>query len=281
MKPNLYSIEGGVGKHLQFTALIDSLFKKYKKKLIINSGYPELFPHCPNVADSNILFNEVFFEMNHHYFKKFDNIFYHDPYKSDFLKGEVNVVKKWAELYEVNIDDCRPNFFINADREKILLSTIKNINKFILLQFTGGQGVQNNVYDKNNFGRNFKYGQELINLLRDAFPLHSLIIFGHPNEQQEHIGETKYNDQNGIPLFKTREDFMILSKYCDFFITIDSALQHMCSNQSFNKKGIVLWGSTLPNAFGYKTNVNLQSPYPSCVEIDPNVIIDEALKINI
>jgi len=74
---------------------------------------------------------------------------------------------------------------------------------------------------------------------------------------------------------------MILSKYCDFFITIDSALQHMCSNQSFNKKGIVLWGSTLPNAFGYKTNVNLQSPYPSCVEIDPNVIIDEALKINI
>lgn len=54
----------------------------------------------------------------------------------------------------------------------------------------------------------------------------------------------------------------------------------MCSHQSFNKKGIGLWGTTVPERFGYKENINLQSEYPYCVEIKPQVIVDEALGFN-
>ena len=75
-------------------------------------------------------------------------------------------------------------------------------------------------------------------------------MFKHPNEQEEYLGETK-------SIFNTREDFMILSKYCLTFICIDSALQHMVSNIKFNKKGIVLWGATEPHRFGYENNVNI------------------------
>jgi hypothetical protein len=52
----------------------------------------------------------------------------------------------------------------------------------------------------------------------------------------------------------------------------------MVSNQSFNKKGVVLWGSTSCKRFGYDTNVNITSKYPYCVEIDPRLIIDEVKK---
>lgn len=278
MKPNLYNISGGVGKHLQFTALFKPLIKKYKQKLVINSAYPELFLYCPQVADSKYLINDIFYDTYYKYFSSYNNIFFHDPYKSDWLKGESNIVRKWAELYDVEVEDVRPNFGINKEREKVLLPHIQAMNKFVLLQFTGGQGVMINNYDTSNHGRNYKYGQELINFLKENFPQHMFIVFGHPNEQQQYIGETKFNDETGASLFSTTQDFMILSKYCDFFICIDSALQHMVSNQSFNKKGVVLWGSTSCERIGYNTNINLTSNYPYCVEIDPRLIIDEVKK---
>jgi hypothetical protein len=53
----------------------------------------------------------------------------------------------------------------------------------------------------------------------------------------------------------------------------------MGSNQHFNKKGIVLWGTTEPERYGYKENINLQSEYPNCVEIPVKQIMDEINKI--
>jgi len=279
VKPNLFNLEGGVGKHLQFSSLVKPLYEKYKKKLIIYSGYPEIFNFDEHVADSKNYAYDTFFDNYYQWFQNFDKIFYHDPYKSDWLKGDKHVVKKWSEMYEVEINDVRPSFFINKEREKKLFDIIKNIGNYILLQFTGGQGIIQSGYNKHNFGRNYKQGQDLIYLLQDAFPQHGLIIFGHDNERQEYVGETKYKDSAGAALFCNREDFLILSKYCKFFISIDSALQHMCSNQKFNKKGIVLWGSTIPKMFGYDSNVNLVSKYPGCTEIEPKLIVDEALKL--
>ena len=279
MKPHLHCIEGGVGKHLQFTSLFKKIIEKYKMKLAINSAYPEIFTNCTEVADSKYRCDDPLFSNNYNYFSKYDKIFFHDPYRSNFLKGGTSVVKNWAELYEIEVDDIRPCFEINTKREKILLPYIQKINNFVLLQFTGGQAALTTSYDCNNHGRNYKYGQELIDNLREQFPSFLFFVFGHSNEKEEFIGETKFNDENGFPLFQTREDVMILSKYCKFFITIDSALHHMGSNQHFNKKGIVLWGTTEPERYGYKENINLQSEYPNCVEIPVKQIMDEINKI--
>jgi len=277
-KPNLYCIKGGVGKHLQFTPLLKPLFEKHQQKLLINSAYPEIFKSCPEVADSQYSFVEVFKGGN--YFNKYDNLFFHDPYESNFLKESSHIVKEWANLFEVTVEDFRPDYTINPAVEKTLLPNISKLNNFILLQFTGGQGVQTDAYDFDNMGRNYKYGQDLISLLQEAFPSFFFIVFGHDNEKPEYVGETCFNDKGGAPLFKTREHFMILAKYCKYFICIDSALQHICSNRSFNNsKGIVLWGRTQPERFGYKENINMQSEYPNCVEIEPKKIVDELIKI--
>jgi hypothetical protein len=274
MKPNLHCIEGGVGKHLQFTALFEELVNKYNHQLVISSGYPELFNFCPQVADSRFR-NDSFLDSCQPFYSKYDNIFFHDPYRSSFLKGETHVVEEWANQYEISVNDLRPSFDINKRKEKMLLPHIKGLNDFILLQFTGGQGIEGNTYDFSNAGRNYNHGQELIYLLKEKFPAHIIIIFSHSNEREEFVGETKFNDQEGVPLFKTREDFMILAKHCSFFIAIDSALHHMGSNRQFGKRGIILWGATSPHRFGYKENINLQSEYPYCVQISPEKIMDK------
>jgi ADP-heptose:LPS heptosyltransferase len=223
----------------------------------------------------------MIFDIFHTYYDKYDQIFSRDPYGGSFLKGKTHIVKDWASLYEIEIEDIHPSFRVNSIREKTLMPAIQKLGRFILLQVTGGQGMKvEEVYNLDNRGRNYHHGQELTSLLKDAFPGHLIIIFSHSNERLEFIGETKINDEKGFPLFETREDFMILAKYCSFFICIDSSLHHIASNNQFNKKGIILWGTTSPNRYGYEKNINIRSEYPYCVEIKPQLIVDKALELD-
>lgn len=100
------------------------------------------------------------------------------------------------------MQEKRPNFFTNIDREKYCCLTLK-IKKIILLQFTGGQGIITDRYDKNNLGRNYKYGQELIYLLKGKYPEHHLLVFGHDNEKPEYDGETVFKDKGDLLYLKT------------------------------------------------------------------------------
>ena len=100
----MHCIEGGVGKHLQFTSLFEELVNKYNQRLVISSGYPELFKFCPQVADSRLRVDEVFFDTYQIFFEKYDEIFFHDPYKSSFLKGNNHVVEDAEEIKVILYD---------------------------------------------------------------------------------------------------------------------------------------------------------------------------------
>lgn len=47
-----------------------------------------------------------------------------------------------------------------------------------------------------------------------------------------------------------------LINWCDIWISIDSFLPHLAHYHKL-KRGIVLWGQSDPNIFGYPTNINL------------------------
>ena len=177
-------------------------------------------------------------------------------------------------MYNIENVEKIPNFVINEQREIFLQKEILKLGKFILVQFTGGQGVMVDDYNISNSGRNYHDGQELINLIKEALPDINIIVFGHSNEPAPLLNTTE-------SIFIDKLDFMILAKYCLSFISIDSCLQHICSNKSFNKKGIVLWGSSKANMFGYDKNINLVSEYPYCVEIKPKNIVDRFLHLEL
>ena len=278
-KPNIHLVEGGLGKHLQFTALFDGIVEKYKENLCIISSYPTTYAHDERVASSELSYIAPVLKNNNFYFQQYNNIIFNDPYKTtNFLKGDKHIIKAWCDLYEIESEDLLPDFRIDTRRERAIKSDILKLGAFILVQFTGGQGIQNEnqLYDVENLGRNYKKGQEVINLLREAMPEINIIVFGHNNENNHFENTWSFNE--ALPtFFYNKEDFMILAKYCLSFITIDSALQHMCSNKNFNKKGVVLWGSSSPEMFGYEKNKNLRSKYPNSVFIEPQKIVDNFL----
>ena len=59
-KPNMHHVEGGAGKHIQFTSLFKNIREKYNQKIVISSGFPEIFEFSPHVAYSSIWSHNVF-----------------------------------------------------------------------------------------------------------------------------------------------------------------------------------------------------------------------------
>ena len=271
---NLHIIEGGIGKHLQFTALFNGLVKKEKRKLALMSGWPELFQNDDRVLSSQLHHTDPFKDTSHTLFQNYKNIIFNEPNKSNFLKGDKHIINYWASMYELENVDTLPDFKINKVREQAIKNEILKLNKFILVQFTGGQGVKQNMYDSNNGGRNYKHGQEVINLLKEEIPNLNIIVFGHDNEQEQLLNVTQ-------SIFVDKLDFMILAKYCLSFLCIDSSLQHICSNKDFNKKGVVLWGTTKKNMYGYEKNCNLMTEHPYAIDIEPKIIVDNFLKLDL
>ena len=82
---NTYIIEGGIGKQVAFTAIIDALVKKDKEKIQIHSPYVDNFGGNTNVKfalDGNTI---------PHTDKRIidsQNICFCEPYKANFIKGE-------------------------------------------------------------------------------------------------------------------------------------------------------------------------------------------------
>jgi hypothetical protein len=67
----------------------------------------------------------------------------------------------------------------------------------------------------------------------------------------DHVFEVK--ELKGIVPEATIIDMV---NWCDVWITVDSFLPHLCAFKKL-KPGIVLWGKSDPNIFGYSHNVNL------------------------
>lgn len=96
--------------------------------------------------------------------------------------------------------------------------------------------------EKETNAKNYPYWPELLELLKG----HEILQLGVQGEKPL-ITNCKFN----FPL-QSIERFV---KDCDFFISIDSFLPHMA--YYLGKRGVVLWGQSDPNIFGYDNNLNI------------------------
>jgi len=262
IKPNLYFVNGGLGRQIAFTSIIEGLFEKTKNKICISSGYPSVFQNHPKIA-KQILYHNFFLSENaQYYYKKYSKIFSADPYCTDFLKGDKHLIDSFAELYGVKNYKKEPDLYIDENLEKQLKKDVLQLNKFIIVQFYGADF---------NSGRDYTYGQEVVNFLRKKYPFLNILNMRNP-DQPKILGCINMPNE-------TYESFMVYAKYCLTFLSIDSSLMHMCSNRHFNKKGLCLWGSTSSKMFGYEKNVNLYSNYPDSCEIEPKLILEKMEEI--
>jgi len=246
---NTYVVEGGVGKCTAFTALIPQLRKKAEVQ--VYTPYIDCFANNPDVK----LVLEETLPLKDPRIMASDNIFYCEPYKSNFQFGKQHLIESYCEHHGVQYDKSMlPKLYTEQHKESVdkWLKT-NEIEKYIMIQFSGGQPKWNyadNVqYTNINPNRNYQpyLAQQLINILREEYKDTTIINCVLPNEP--HFMGTIRCDLHWAQIHE-------MLKGAETFVAIDSCLNHF--SPSANKKGVVIWGSTRWTQFGYDQNINLQ-----------------------
>jgi len=293
---NTYVVEGGVGKCTAFTALIPKL--KQKSELQIYTPYIDCFAGNPDVK----LALEQTLPIQDPRIMASDNIYYCEPYKSNFQFGKQHIIESYCEHHGVEYDkSMRPKLYTDQHKESVekWLKEYKfykgdgtleqrEIKKYILVQFSGGQpraGFDvNNQYQNINPNRNYQpfLAQQVINMLQEEYKDTVIIDCTLPNEP---------GYQNTIKCDLHWAQIHELLKGAEGFISIDSCLQHFSA--STGTPGVVIWGSTRWTQFGYSHNKNLhfhmgnkwdESKFidsdPRNNMVEPKLVIDKFKKLD-
>jgi ADP-heptose:LPS heptosyltransferase len=248
---NTYVIEGGIGKCTAFTALIPSLAEKAGESIQIYTPYIDCFAFNPDVA----MAYEQSLPLTDPRIQDSDNVFYCEPYKSNFALGKQHLIESYCELFGVEYNpSMAPKLYTTHLKERATEWLEKNgiTGKYIMVQFSGGQTPvgwsPNNGYASHNPGRNYPpyLAQQLVSLLRSHYPNTAIIDCTLPNEPA-YAGSIKCDEHWAV----VHE----MLKGAEGFVGIDSNLQHFSA--SAQKRGVVLWGCTRWTQFGYGHNTNL------------------------
>jgi ADP-heptose:LPS heptosyltransferase len=281
---NTYVVEGGVGKCTAFTALIPELRKK--SEVQIYTPYIDCFAGNPDVK----LALEQTLPLQDPRIMQSDNIYYCEPYKSNFQFGKQHIIESYCEHHGVKYSpSMRPKLYTEQHKESVdKWLKDKEISKYILIQFSGGQpraGFNfSNQYTNINPNRNYQpfLAQQVINYLKEEYKDTTIIDCTLPNEP---------GYLNTIKCDLHWAQIHELLKNAEGFVSIDSCLQHFSA--SVEKAGVVIWGSTRWTQFGYSHNKNLhfhmgnrwnESKFidsdPRNNMVEPKLVIDEYKKLD-
>jgi hypothetical protein len=281
---NTYVVEGGVGKCTAFTALLPKLRKK--SEVQIYTPYIDCFAGNSDVK----LALEQTIPLQDPRIMASDNIFYCEPYKSNFQFGKQHLIESYCEHHGVKYEkSMTPKLY--TDQHKASVTKWlgdNNIGKYIMIQFSGGQAKWNygtNVqYTNINPNRNYQpyLAQQVVNMLLEEYKDTTIINCVLPNEP--HFNGTIRCDLHWAQIHE-------MLKGAETFVSIDSCLQHF--SPSAKKAGVVIWGSTRWIQFGYSHNKNLhfhmgkewdESKFndsdPRNNMVEPKLIIDNLKKID-
>ena len=245
---NTYVVEGGVGKCTAFTALLPELRKK--SEVQIYTPYIDCFAGNPDVK----LALEQTLPIQDPRIMQSDNIYYCEPYKSNFQFGKQHIIESYCEHHGVKYNpSMRPKLYTEQHKDSVdKWLKDKEIGKYILIQFSGGQPKWNYAdgaqYQNINPNRNYQpfLAQQVINMLQEEYKDTTIINCVLPNEP--HYQGTIRCDLHWAQIHELLKD-------AEGFVSIDSCLQHFSA--SVEKAGVVIWGSTRWTQFGYSHNKNL------------------------
>lgn len=278
---NTYVIEGGIGKCTSFTALIPKLAEKAGKPIQIYTPYLDCFAFNPNIK----MAYEQTLPIIDPRITASDNIYYCEPYKSNFVLGKQHIIEAYCNLFGVDYEpNMLPKLYTTHLKDRATEWLEKNgiTGKYMLVQFSGGQTPinfnPNSFYQSHDSSRNYPYylAQQVINQLKSEYPNVTIINCTLPNEP-DYDNTVKFTEHWAI--------IHELLKNAEGFIGVDSCMNHF--SPSAEKAGVVIWGSTRWTQFGYKQNANLQfhmksdwdeskfnAQDPRNVFVEPSVVID-------
>ena len=138
----IFQIDGGLGKSIMATAIVQVIRKRYKNAhIVVVTAYPDVFLNNPHV-------NECFKQeqLNGAYLKyikdKDCKIFAEDPYRNDsFIREREHLLHTWCKIYGLKYNSEQPQIFLTQP-EKDYYSPFYKTDKPIMVLHTNGGPVQ-------------------------------------------------------------------------------------------------------------------------------------------
>jgi len=256
----IWFINGGLGKNVAATALIDSIKQTYfDRKLIVVCSWPQIFLNNPNI-------DRVYNQGNiPHFYEDYVEgkdiiICNQEPYnQTGHVTKQKHLLESWCELLGIKYTNQHPQLFYNYAELKSYQHFPSN-KPTLILQTSGGP-----FDDKASY-----------NWTRDIPPEFAELIVKKYTEEYNIIQITRPNGYKLNNVNIVNESLTNLNLFSMLFnsskrILIDSCLQHAAA--ALNLPSSVLWIGTSPTLFGYKLHKNLIAGLPE----KANQLIDSAL----
>ena len=239
----IFQIDGGLGKSIMATAMVQVIKKRYKNSnLIVVTAYPDVFLNNPNV-------NECFrFEqMNGAYLKyikdKDCKLFVDEPYRNTgFLTEKEHLFETWCKIYGLKYNNEQPRIYLTQPELEYFKPFYKTDKPIMVIQPNGGPEQQGYKYA---WTRDIP--QITVNSLIQHYKDKYSII--HIRRQDQYEYADTFSALDGY------RSIAVLLTLSEKRILMDSFSQHLAA--ALGKKSTICWVTTNPKVFGYKLHDNI------------------------
>lgn len=242
MKNIIFQVNGGVGKSIMATAVCRAIKKAYPEyRLIVLSGYPEVFIGNPNVYRFYRLGMAPYFYED---FVKGDGTIFmcDEPYLcKGYLEKKKHLTEAWCDVLGVKFDGSKPELYLNVlEMTKTKMQTPNNKPVMIFQPFGGGSKEVPYSWNRDIPPHQ---AQALVNVLAQKY--HVVQI----------CREDQIKLQNVQHVHAPFRDLFGLIANSQARLGIDSFMQHAAA--AFDKNSVVTWITNTPTVFGYKCHKNV------------------------
>lgn len=246
-------IEGGLGKHIAATAMIEGVRKKYPdRKLILVCAYPQVFLYNPNIDRVYTLGNTPYFYED--YIQDKDVIILkQEPYNhTAHIKQEQSLIKSWFEVFGLDYNGELPSIYSNYRMLEMAVEKWRRQKPIMVLHTNGGPYHQNKdgAYNAANIK---SWSRDMPSPI-----IENLIKHYSKDYHIFQICKTKENVFQGTePIIDPAYNLELFSllRFSEKRILIDSSLQHAAA--ALRLPSVVLWNGTNPKVFGYDIHQNI------------------------
>jgi hypothetical protein len=242
----VFNIEGGIGKCILATAVCQAFHEQRpEKKLVVVSGFPDVFLGNPNVHRS-FGFGNIQYFFDEYIKDKGSEIFVHNPYgETDYIYKRKHVIEIWCRLFGLEYKkEYLPKIYL-TQREIDFYSRHMQYDKPLFVMQTNG-GAENQPV-KYSWARDIPIdlAQKVANYFTAEY----------------HVLHIRRQDQFGLentqPITASFRELVVLMSLSKKRLLMDSFCHHLAS--SLGLSSTVLWVVNSPVVFGYDFNTNIEA----------------------
>jgi len=258
----VWHIEGGLGKNVAATSLLQSLSEKYSdRKIIVVASYPDIFVNNPYIYRVYRVNNTNYFYDD--FIKEKDTIvFKHEPYfENNHIHKRKHLIENWCNLLDIDYTNQLPSIRYNLVQQRNSFKW-KREKPILILQTNGGP-INSEIHYSWTRDIPYDISLKILEKFKDEF--HIIQICKPSSRKLPNVEVIDYELSN--------MDLFSLLMFSEKRILIDSCLQHAAAGMSL--QSTVLWVGTSPKVFGYTVHKNITANLPNDVTKYPNSYLFE------